>query len=466
MSEQKRVLVVDDSKSARLVLRRMLEKYSLHVDTVESASLALDFLAHNRPDAIFMDHMMPGMDGFQAVKAIKANPRTATIPVMMYTSKGGDLYIGQARALGAVGVLPKTVAPAQLFESLRKIGVVNDRRSEDRTLDEDGASERAEDIEPRHAPPPPRKAFSEPGMAQPDSELLSELLDQHLRHLLEEQRVELRKDILLSMETVARQTSTRLHKELDDSLEQRQAGERESLIPAPVPLTALAVLLAVSLLTNLYLFRDRPEPVQAAGAADSSALSSRLASLSDEIDGLESLQTDTLTRLHTSWNTASWAMNQSLQYDYDEIALDDQRVDLIESLLTRLTDSGFGGKLLLQTHAGEFCLLGDEEKGFRLPPPELPVDQCDYIGNPVQAVDTPSAHQSLRFANFISSTPLLSDGSISLEVTSLPRDEPLVAYPEKSADTTAQAWNQAAQANNRVTVSVVLEQDKAGNTGQ
>jgi CheY-like chemotaxis protein len=153
MPEKKRVLVVDDSKSARLVLRRMLEKYALLVDTVESAGEALEFLTHERPDAIFMDHMMPGMDGFQAVKAIKANPRTATIPVMMYTSKGGDLYIGQARALGAVGVLPKTVAPAQLFESLRKIGVVGERRSDTRTLDEDGASERAEDLQEQFPPP-------------------------------------------------------------------------------------------------------------------------------------------------------------------------------------------------------------------------------------------------------------------------------------------------------------------------
>lgn len=463
MSDQKRVLVVDDSKSARLVLRRMLEKYSLHVDTVESASLALDFLAHNRPDAIFMDHMMPGMDGFQAVKAIKANPRTATIPVMMYTSKGGDLYIGQARALGAVGVLPKTVAPAELFESLRKIGVVNDRRSEDRTLDEDGASERAEDIEPRHAPSMPRRAFSEPGMSPASGELLYEELDEHLRHLLEEQRVELRKDILLSMETVARQTGTRLHKELDDTLEQLQTNEREPAFSAPVPLTALAVLLGLSLLTNFYLIRERSGTDPVAGPADTSALSSRLTALSGEIDGLESLQTDTLKRLYNSWNTVSWAMNQSLQYQYDELALDDQRIDVIENLLTRLADSGFDGKLVLQTHAGEFCLLGDQDKGFHLPPPELPVDQCDYIGNPVQAADTPSAHQSLRFANFVTSSPLLNDGSISLDISTLPRDEPLFAYPDKTAGASAQSWNQAAQANNRITVSLVLEEKKAGN---
>jgi len=103
----KRALIVDDSRSARVILSRMLEAYDLQVDTSESAEQALEYLRQSRPDVIFMDHLMPGMDGFQAIQAIKSNPETATIPVMMYTSQEGELYVSQARALGAVGVLPK-----------------------------------------------------------------------------------------------------------------------------------------------------------------------------------------------------------------------------------------------------------------------------------------------------------------------------------------------------------------------
>ena len=102
---QKHALIVDDSRTATAVLRRMLEDQGLFVETAGSAERALDYLSHARPDVIFMDHMMPGMDGFQAVRAIKNNPATATIPIMMYTSQAGDLYVGQARALGALGVL-------------------------------------------------------------------------------------------------------------------------------------------------------------------------------------------------------------------------------------------------------------------------------------------------------------------------------------------------------------------------
>ena len=114
----KRALIVDDSKSARLFLARILEKYELDVDNAENAESAIEYLATHRPDVIFMDHMMPGMDGFQAVQAIKNNPRTATIPIMMYTSQEGELYLGQARALGAVGVLPKQIKQADVSKIL------------------------------------------------------------------------------------------------------------------------------------------------------------------------------------------------------------------------------------------------------------------------------------------------------------------------------------------------------------
>src|SRR5713226_7605329 len=73
---RKRALVVDDSKSARVILSRMLEKYDIEVDMAESAEQAIEYLKSNRPDAIFMDHLMPGMDGLQAVQAIKGNPQT------------------------------------------------------------------------------------------------------------------------------------------------------------------------------------------------------------------------------------------------------------------------------------------------------------------------------------------------------------------------------------------------------
>ena len=75
-----------------------------------------------------MDHLMPGMDGLQAVQAIKGNPQTAMIPIMMYTSQEGELYVGQARALGALGVLPKQVRPVDVSKVLYELHLLPDRR--------------------------------------------------------------------------------------------------------------------------------------------------------------------------------------------------------------------------------------------------------------------------------------------------------------------------------------------------
>jgi len=130
----KRALVVDDSKSARAFLSRILERHEITVDAAESAEAAIDYLTRNRPDVIFMDHMMPGMDGFQAVQSIKNNPRTSAIPILMYTSQEGDLYLGQARALGAEGVLPKQIKQADVTKMLFQLRLVSDRRTREQSV--------------------------------------------------------------------------------------------------------------------------------------------------------------------------------------------------------------------------------------------------------------------------------------------------------------------------------------------
>jgi len=114
-------LIVDDSKTARYALRQMLDKHQFSVDMLESAEQALEYLRHESPNVIFMDHMMPGMDGFQAVKVIKSNPVTAHIPIVMYTSTQGGMYFGQARALGAADVIAKPATPEDLSAVLQRL---------------------------------------------------------------------------------------------------------------------------------------------------------------------------------------------------------------------------------------------------------------------------------------------------------------------------------------------------------
>lgn len=114
-------LIVDDSKTARVTLRKMLDKHSIEVAMVESGEEALEYLQEHQPNVIFMDHMMPGMDGFAAVKAIKADPEMSSIPIVMHTTKQGDIYVGQARALGAVDILRKPATDRDLIDVLERV---------------------------------------------------------------------------------------------------------------------------------------------------------------------------------------------------------------------------------------------------------------------------------------------------------------------------------------------------------
>src|SRR5882762_7034652 len=181
----KRALIVDDSKSARLFLARILEKYEIDVDNAENAEAAIEYLTSHRPDVIFMDHLMPGMDGFQAVQAIKNNPLTATIPIMMYTSQEGELYLGQARALGAVGVLPKQIKPTDVSKVLYQLHLLAERRTAYQ------ASFRPVNV------PAPGDAESDQGAAN-DSGVLPKVLTETA---LREQFAELRRALVAGVDT-------------------------------------------------------------------------------------------------------------------------------------------------------------------------------------------------------------------------------------------------------------------------
>lgn len=107
-------LIVDDSKSARFALRKFLEGFNYKVEAVESANEAYRSLAISLPQVIFMDHVMPGIDGFEALRAIKSDPRTANLPVIICSSNEGDDFVQQARARGASNVLQKPPSHEQL----------------------------------------------------------------------------------------------------------------------------------------------------------------------------------------------------------------------------------------------------------------------------------------------------------------------------------------------------------------
>src|SRR5882757_3552241 len=122
----KTVLVVDDSKSARFAMRKFLESFGYQVDTAESAEDAYIYLRKKLPEVMFLDHIMPGTDGFEAIRAIKANPLTAGLPVVLCSSNEGDDFLRQARVCGAIDVLQKPPSPDQIRSVLDNLKRLQD----------------------------------------------------------------------------------------------------------------------------------------------------------------------------------------------------------------------------------------------------------------------------------------------------------------------------------------------------
>jgi CheY-like chemotaxis protein len=70
----------------------MLEQLDFEVETVDSAEAALNRLSKSLPHVVFMDHLLPGMQGLEAVRKLRSRPDTVETRIVMYTSQDGDLF--------------------------------------------------------------------------------------------------------------------------------------------------------------------------------------------------------------------------------------------------------------------------------------------------------------------------------------------------------------------------------------
>jgi CheY-like chemotaxis protein len=123
--QTKTALVVDDSRVARLTLSKLLQSQGFDIVEQGSGEDALQWLqqAAPAPDIIFMDVMMPGIDGLTATREIKAAPDLSAIPVVVCTGKDTEADLQQALASGAAAVLSKPPAADELSQLLSGLTV-------------------------------------------------------------------------------------------------------------------------------------------------------------------------------------------------------------------------------------------------------------------------------------------------------------------------------------------------------
>jgi CheY-like chemotaxis protein len=417
----------------------MLEKHSLAVTTLDSAQAALDYLKQHTPDVIFMDHMMPGMDGFQAVEAIKGNPDTATIPIMMYTSREGDLYVGQARALGAMGILPKQVQPAELFEVLNKLGLVRERRIKSTTENRLVMIDPPEEVALSAA----REQISEIASQAARAVQAHHPPPGHLTELLEKYHMEMLEN---------------LH-ELRSTLAQSGGTRHGPSYLAPLLIMALMLVLLFLLYQQGQSTRDelaqanqRVEHLLAENHAQTGSKDPESAALREQLQNRDS-------RAHTQagqiYDSLAWGINQGGAYDLEQEAFGDARLVIVQELVSRLHTLGFSGIVQLESHLGEFCLSGSDGNRLELAAPETPVTECGMIGHPQQHLPGAGERQSIAFANFMATSPLVNQGDIRIEIVPYQFSRPRIDYPPRQSVVAAHEWNRIAAANNRIEVRLL-----------
>lgn len=96
----KRILAVDDEPDVLLILRTALQSEGFDVETAANGPDALELAGANPPDLVILDVMMPGMTGFDVLRALKAQQATALIPVIMLTGLSERSKIQEALSSG------------------------------------------------------------------------------------------------------------------------------------------------------------------------------------------------------------------------------------------------------------------------------------------------------------------------------------------------------------------------------
>lgn len=120
-TNRRKVLCVDDSPTALLVLQMELQDLGFEVAVATNGREAVDRTLELRPDLVLLDYVMPELDGIEALKLIRANPDTESIPVILVTTRSEDEIRSRGLQAGANDYVSKPVHGMQLRAKIFEI---------------------------------------------------------------------------------------------------------------------------------------------------------------------------------------------------------------------------------------------------------------------------------------------------------------------------------------------------------
>jgi len=118
-----RILLVEDAPFLRYAFGRLLRLHGYEVMEANDGREALDCVPEFRPQMVVTDLMMPEMDGVELIQRLRANPETASVPIVAITADASDRMKTRVRQAGAVDYITKPVEFPVLLDRLRGLEV-------------------------------------------------------------------------------------------------------------------------------------------------------------------------------------------------------------------------------------------------------------------------------------------------------------------------------------------------------
>jgi CheY-like chemotaxis protein len=119
--DSKTVLVVDDAPLNRKLIRTLLEMRNIMVIEAKDAEQALELVRRQRPDLVLMDIQLPGLNGLEATRVLKADPDTADIPVVILSAGSIPGDDPQMREAGCAGLILKPFGAEEFLKTVNSM---------------------------------------------------------------------------------------------------------------------------------------------------------------------------------------------------------------------------------------------------------------------------------------------------------------------------------------------------------
>ncbi|NLV53861.1 MAG: response regulator [Bacteroidales bacterium] len=112
------VLVVDDVPLNILLIKKMLSQYTFEIRTATGGQQALDAIAQKKPNLVLLDLMMPGIDGFEVIRRVRADEKTKDLPIIILSALNSEQDISKGFQLGANDFINKPIIMEKLLSSV------------------------------------------------------------------------------------------------------------------------------------------------------------------------------------------------------------------------------------------------------------------------------------------------------------------------------------------------------------